>query len=142
MQTFTLTNEQARRFLLRHHGLIGEHRFHGAEGVLRYIRQCGCIQFDPIDVCGKNAELVLQSRIKGFTKRMLFSLLYEDRRLVDYFDKNLSIFPIEDWPHFERERALNRARGRSMEEVNRVAPDVLALLAERPHGFRARSGHE
>lgn len=39
-------------------------------GVCDYIRQAGCIQFDPIDVCGKNAELVLQSRVEGFTKDM------------------------------------------------------------------------
>jgi len=133
MQTYAITNAQARRFLLRHHGLLGEHRFHGPEGVLAYIRQCGCIQYDPIDVCGKNTELVLQSRVAGFTKQMLHSLLYEDRKLVDYFDKNLSVFPVEDWPYFERERALNRSRGLSMEAGNRVAAEVLSLLAEHPH---------
>ena len=37
-----------------------------------------------MDVCGKNAELTLQSRVKGFTKRMLADLLYHDRLLVDY----------------------------------------------------------
>jgi uncharacterized protein YcaQ len=54
----TLTNAQARRYLLRRHGLIGGHRFAGKAGALAYVRQCGCIQFDPIDVCGQNAELV------------------------------------------------------------------------------------
>ncbi len=59
---------------------------------MEFIRQAGCIQFDPVDVCGKNAELVLQSRIKRFSKEMLSDLLYQDRVLVDYFDKNLAIF--------------------------------------------------
>ncbi len=58
--SITLTKQQARQFILRKQGLSGEYRFSGKEGVVEYIRQCGCIQFDPIDVCGKNAELVLQ----------------------------------------------------------------------------------
>ena len=94
----------ARRFLLRKHGLLGPHRFCGKEGALAFVRQCGCIQFDLVDVCGKNAELTLQSRVKGFSKTMLFDLLYQDRQLVDYPDKQLAIIPVEDWPCFERYR--------------------------------------
>ena len=60
-----LTREQARRFLLRRHGLVGDPVFQGQDGALAYVRRVGCIQFDPIDVCGKNAELVLQSRVQG-----------------------------------------------------------------------------
>lgn len=103
-----LTNRQARQFLLLKHGLLGEYQFVGKEGVLDFVRQVGCIQFDPIDVCGKNAELVLQSRIKGFTKNMLDELLYKDRYLIDYPDKNLAIMPLEDWPYFERYRQAAR----------------------------------
>ena len=44
-------------------GLIGEYRFAGKAGACDYVRQAGCIQFDPVDVCGKNAELTLQSRV-------------------------------------------------------------------------------
>jgi len=133
MSTYTFTTEQARRYLLRHHGLIGEHRFHGKEGVLAYVRQCGCIQFDPIDVCGKNAELVLQSRVKDFGKAMLNDLLYTDRALVDYFDKNLAIFPVEDWPYFSRDRAWSEANGRSFDAVQAASEKVLALLAEKEY---------
>ncbi len=120
----TLTKQQARQFLLRKHGLLGEYRFIGKEGILEYIRQVGCIQFDPIDVCGKNAELVLQSRIKGFEKQMLYDLLYEERRLIDYFDKNLAIMCIEDWPYLERIRQGYREGGKGWEEVNKIAPEV------------------
>ena len=84
-----LTAEQARRFLLLWQGLIGERRFAGKAGALAYVRQSGCIQFDPVDLCGKNAELTLLPRVQGFDRRMLHELLYEDRLLVDYPDKNL-----------------------------------------------------
>ena len=57
-----LSKSQARRFLLLKHGLLGPYRFRGKNGALEYVRQAGCIQFDPVDVCGKNAELVLQVR--------------------------------------------------------------------------------
>ena len=55
----TITREQAERFILRKQGLLGKHRFAGKQGAYQYVRQAGCIQFDPVDVCGKNAELTL-----------------------------------------------------------------------------------
>lgn len=59
-------------------------------------RQAGSVQFDPVDVCGTSPELTLQARIEYFTKEMLDELLYQDRLLIDFFDKNLCILPIED----------------------------------------------
>jgi hypothetical protein len=131
MDKYRITKEQARRFLLIKQGLLGEYRFRGKEGVMEFVRQAGCVQFDPIDVCGKNAELVLQSRVEGFTKDMLYELLYEDRRLLDYFDKNLAIICTEDWKYFERIREANRNSGRGREEVDRVAENIKSIIAEK-----------
>ena len=88
-----ITKQQACRFILAKQGLIGDHRFIGKDGAYAYVRQAGCIQYDPVDVCGKNAELTLKSRVKGFKKSMLRDLLYKDRKLIDYADKELSIWP-------------------------------------------------
>ncbi|MGO4544017.1 winged helix-turn-helix domain-containing protein [Paenibacillus sp. 2TAB23] len=121
-----LTNRQARQFLLLKHGLLGEYRFTGKQGVLDFVRQVGCIQFDPIDVCGKNAELVLQSRIKGFSKNMLAELLYQDRILVDYPDKNLAIIPVEDWPYFERYRQAARQHAKRYPQMEALIEQVRA----------------
>jgi uncharacterized protein YcaQ len=123
-----LTNRQARQFLLLKHGLLGEYKFIGKQGVLDFVRQAGCIQYDPIDVCGKNAELVLQSRIKGFTKRMLDELLYKDRSLVDYPDKNLAIIPVEDWPYFERYRQAARKHAERYPEMEALTEQVQAHI--------------
>lgn len=119
-----LTNRQARQFLLLKHGLLGEYQFAGKEGVLDFVRQVGCIQYDPIDVCGKNAELVLQSRIKGFTKNMLDELLYKDRFLIDYPDKNLAIIPLEDWPYFERYRQAARQHAKRYPGIEELTEQV------------------
>ena len=100
----TLTNRQARRFVLRKNGLLGGHIFRGKAGALAYVRQAGCVQFDPIDVCGRNADLALNARVGGYRKQMLDDLLYRDRALIDYFDKQLAILPTEAWPYFARMR--------------------------------------
>ncbi len=96
--------KQAIRFLLLKQGLLGPYRFHGKDGIVSYLQQAGCIQFDPIDVCGKNPELVLQARVQGLKKGMLYKVLYQDRAAVDYFDKQLSILPVGDWKYFARTR--------------------------------------
>ena len=124
-----LTARQARRFLLLHHGLLGPHRFAGKDGALAFVRQAGCIQFDPENVCGRNAELTLQSRVKGFMRETLDALLYEDRALIDYPDKNLAILPVEDWPYMERYRARARACGAQFEGLAALEAQTLDYIA-------------
>lgn len=112
-----LTNRQARQFLLLKHGLLDPYKFIGKAGALEFVRQCGCIQFDPVDACGKNAELVLQSRVKGCTKKMLSDLLYKERALFDFPDKQLAILPIEDWPYFARWRKIAAEKANEFPEM-------------------------
>ena len=129
---FTITRQQARQFILSKQGLIGAYRFIGKDGAYAYVRQAGCIQFDPVDVCGKNAELTLQSRVKGFQKAMLQELLYQDRVLVDYADKELSIWPTEDWPYFSSYRDRSRRLGDTFEGLEALKEKALAYIQE--HG--------
>ena len=128
----TVTQDQARQFILIRQGLLGEHRFIGKNGAYQYVRQAGCIQFDPVDVCGRNAELTLQSRVKGFTKKMLEDLLYRDRLLVDYSDKELSIWPSEDWPYFSAYRKMSMEHGRSFAGIPELEREAVAYI--RKHG--------
>ena len=131
------TKEEARNFLFLRQGLMGEKRYIGKEGVMKFIHSVGCIQFDPIDVCGKNPELVLQSRVEGFKKEMLYELLYEERRLIDHFDKSLAIYPAEFWPCFQRVRDEFRERALKREETNDIAAEVLEII--RRKGFVSSS---
>ena len=128
----TITKKQARQFILAKQGLIGPHKFIGKTGAYDYVRQAGCIQYDPVDVCGKNAELTLQARVKGFKKKMLFDLLYKDRKLIDYADKELSIWPTEDWPYFSSYRERSMELGRTF--------DGLEELKERAIDFIRKNG--
>ena len=128
----TITREQAQRFILSKQGLLGKHRFAGKSGAYQYVRQAGCSQYDPVDVCGKNAELTLQSRVKGFTKKMLSDLLYAERLLVDYSDKELSIWPREDWPYFAGCRAISQSHGAGFPGIPELEEQAIAFI--RAHG--------
>ncbi len=101
--------------------------------MLAFIRQAGCVQFDPLDVCGRSAELVLHARVQGFTTRMLHDALYKQRALFDYWDKNMAILPMADWPRFARTRERFRAHPdlRGREEIGTVLDEVLAQIKRR-----------
>ncbi len=127
-----VTLDQARQFILLRQGLLGEHRFIGKNGAYQYVRQAGCIQFDPVDVCGRNAELTLQSRVKGITRKTLGDLLYRDRLLVDYSDKELSIWPSEDWPYFAGYRKKSIEHGNQFAGIPELEEKAVAYI--RKHG--------
>lgn len=125
-----ITKQQARQFILARQGLIGDYRFIGKEGALGFVKQAGCIQYDPVDACGKNAELTLQSRVKGFKKEMLHELLYKDRQLIDYADKELSIWPVEDWPYFSSYRERSRNLGETFEGLDKLKDQAVEYIRE------------
>lgn len=125
-----ITKKQARRFLLIKHGLLGGYKFEGKQGIVDYVRQCGCVQYDPIDVCGKNHELVMFSKIKDFSKDKIYDLLYKDRVLIDWFDKCMSITLTADWPYFEQEREKAKYDTRSKEDIDTVADEILKYIKE------------
>ncbi len=125
-----INKEEAMRFILATQGLLGEHVYEGKQGVRDFIKRVGCVQYDPIDVCGKTHEITLHSRVNGFRKKMLYDLLYKDRLLIDYFDKNMAILSIEDWPYFERRREKSKTLRRSEEEILAVKDEVVNVIKE------------
>lgn len=90
--------------MLTHQGLCSPYEFDGEKGVLDYIKRVGCIQFDALNIVGRNPELVLQARIQDFRPSILYELLYQERQLLDGLDKQMSIYCVEDWPYFRRNR--------------------------------------
>jgi uncharacterized protein YcaQ len=128
-----LSKGQARHYILAYQGLLTHRKFEGKQGIIAFIEQVGCIQYDPLNVVGYNHQLVLQSRISCFRPEMLQELLYEDRVLVDAWDKCMSIYPLKDWPFFARLRAAARLRLQNMPLVNDIVPQVVeSLLVQGP----------
>jgi uncharacterized protein YcaQ len=63
---------------------------------------------------------------------MLQELLYEDRKLLDGLDKNMSIYCVEDWPTFLRRRdAAWRRLGHDDRPATSVLPQVREAIEER-----------
>ena len=98
------TTEAARNFLINYQNLNMTGNLSGSAGVMEYMQKVRCIQYDPLDVVGRNADLVLQSRVTDYRPEVLFDLLYKDRALYDAPDKMISIIPTEDYPSMARIR--------------------------------------
>jgi uncharacterized protein YcaQ len=103
-----LSQAYARRFMLAHQRLWPPRRLEGKAGIMDFVRHVGCIQFDPLNVVGRNPDLALQSRVANYRPNLLEELLYADRQLLDGWDKMAAIYPITDWPYFTRHRAYAR----------------------------------
>jgi uncharacterized protein YcaQ len=129
----TLSRDQARRFLLAHHRLWPARQLAGKPGIIELFQHLGCIQFDTINVVGRNADLVLQARVKDYQPSLLEELLYHDRLLIDGWDKVASIYQTSDWPYFSRHRkhmgAYHHLRS---DQVTEITPEILAVVEQ--HG--------
>lgn len=78
--------------------------------IVAFIKKVGCIQLDPLDQVRYNSHLVLQSRVKKYSQKVLDELLYKDRKLLDGWDKNMSIYSIDDRKYSRRYRERARKR--------------------------------
>lgn len=103
----------------------------GADRVCAQVRARQAIQFDPINVVGRNADLALQSRIDGYRPEMLAQAAYGEHRLYDGYDKNLCLFLPEDYPYLARLRASNAAWFRENPELKAAEPAVLEEIDRR-----------
>ncbi|MFC2054316.1 winged helix-turn-helix domain-containing protein [Chloroflexota bacterium] len=124
--TLIISKKHAKRYLLAHQQLWPPRQLKGKAGVLDFATHVGCIQFDPINVVGRNPDLVLQSRLKDYRPALLEELLYKDRELLDGFDKVQSIYATSDWACFTRRRnsAIERYSDPSNPPVA-IAPEVI-----------------
>ena len=131
MINYLITKKQARLFLLQHQQLNPSTLSGSKQSIYDYIRRVGCIQYDPLSITGHNHELVLQARIPGFTPELVQELLYQDRLLIDGWDKNMSIYCTEDWPYFQRSRELASSRYEGNSEIMATVERVRRELTER-----------
>lgn len=88
----------ARRFVIGRQGLWPARRWSGQAGVLEAVRQIGSVQVDPLDVVGRNQDLVLLSRVQGYRSRYVDQALYRERSLFEW-GGNLHIRPIDELPY-------------------------------------------
>ncbi|MEM7735277.1 MAG: crosslink repair DNA glycosylase YcaQ family protein [Deinococcota bacterium] len=85
----TLSLADARQLLARHHFEQTD-----SKGVFERL---GSIQFDPLNPVGRNHDLVLQARVADYKVDDWQRLAYEDRYLLDAWDKQASLVRMRDW---------------------------------------------
>lgn len=134
---YSVTEDKIRSYLVHYHSLDCFDNLIGEPGINTLFQRIGSIQYDPLNVVGRNPCLVLQSRIKGFTEDILDKLLYKNRSLVDAWDKEMSIYRTEDWPYFNRirkrmeESKKHMLMRRGQEEVLSHTKQILEELKNR-----------
>ncbi len=124
----TITPAVARRFLVLRHLLAPPRALPpGEPSVLRVLERLGSLQFDPLEIAGRNHDLVLQARIAGYRREMTDALLYERRLLFEAYNKGLSLLPTAELPFYRLtwDRARDRHAAGTFDEH---APLVEELL--------------
>ncbi len=64
------------------------------------IGRLGSLQFDPLEVTGRNHDLVLAARIDGYRRAWTDALLYDERWLYETYNKGLSLVPTAELPWY------------------------------------------
>lgn len=96
----TYSKDEIRRMLCRYHNLDGAEDLCGKTGAEKIMRRIGSIQYDPLNVVARNADLVLQARVKNYKDSHLYELLYNEHRLIDGYDKEMCIYNTCDFGRF------------------------------------------
>lgn len=100
----TYKKDEVRKKLLKYHNIDGSESLKGIDGVRTIMDRLGSIQYDPLNVVGRNADLVLQARISDYRPEYLYSLLYEEHSLIDGFDKEMCIYNTKEFSQFSKVR--------------------------------------
>ena len=131
--TVNVSQEVARRFLVLRHLLAPPRSLPAeSESVMRVLERLGSLQFDPIDVAGRNHDLVLLARIAGYRRDWTEDLLYRERRLYESYNKGLSILPTAEMPWYRItwDRNLARHSETTFDEHNPLVAELLSRIRE------------
>lgn len=129
-----LTPDQARRWLVAHCGLDRDRHSADAAGVQALLTERRCIQLDPLDRIGTNADLVALARIPGLRKGDVYRHLMPGHAF-EHFAKERCLLPATAFPAY-RDQSVETPWWRLGERDQRVpAALVDAVLDEvRAHG--------
>jgi uncharacterized protein YcaQ len=123
----------ARRFLVRRHLLAPPRSLPAGPGsVMHVVDRLGSLQFDPLEVAGRNHDLTLLARVAGYRRAWTDDLLYGERVLYETFNKMLSIVPTAELPWYritwDRHRAAHE--GGAFDEHAPLVEELLARISD------------
>lgn len=91
----------ARRLVISSQHLAGTRVSANKEGILRIIRDLGCVQIDPINIVAPSHQIVLWSRLGQYDLTDFKQLLWEEHHLLEDWGHCTSIVPTTDYPIFK-----------------------------------------
>ncbi len=135
MRSVNLSRAEARRLLVAHLALtrpLGR----GAAGTRAVLDRLRCIQVDPLDVIGTNADLVVMARVDGVERGDVWKHLYP-AHAFEHFAKERCILPSEVFPWYRAHGHDAQTQWWRHDERMQRVPEALvsAVLEEiREHG--------
>ena len=125
----TLTRAEVRRRLVAHLGLariVGR----GARGVRAVLERLRCIQLDPLDVIGTNADLVVMARVDDVRRGDVWRHLFP-AHAFEHFAKERCILPARAFPYYRREgHGAQATWWRHAEREQRLPPQLVDAVLE------------
>jgi uncharacterized protein YcaQ len=103
-----LSLEQTRRLAIRGQHLSGPQPGQGLDGMREVLRSLRVLQIDPVNVVARSHLLVLWSRLGGFDRADLDTLLWQERWMFEYWAHAASLVLTEDYPIHQHLMRANR----------------------------------
>lgn len=123
-----LTPDEARAFLVSHHGLARSRKTGGPARTRTILAERRAIQLDPLEPIAPNAELVLFARAPGAKLGDLFA--HAAGHGFEHFAKERCLLPASAFPHY-RDQAVETPWWRTSERMKRIPRSLLEdVLAE------------
>jgi len=94
------------------------------------LERLGSLQFDPLEVAGRNHDLVLLSRVAGYRREVTDDLLYGTRDLFEAYNKGLSLLPTAElpWYRISWDRAQVEHEGGAFDEHAPLVEELLERI--------------
>ena len=132
----TYSKQQICRGIINYQNIDHSRQLYGIDGIKELMKKIRTIQYDPLNVIGRNADLMLNARIKDYKSEMLNTLLYTEHFFVDGFDKEMCIYTTEDFEKFDYVRQTQAKnvegtlRHRGQLEALNILQDVKEFVAK------------
>lgn len=122
-----LSREAAADFLVGHHRLRAV-RHHGDDGVRRLLGELRCIQVDPLDRIGTNADLVVLARVDGVRRGAIWDAVYPGHAF-EHFAKERCLLPAYAFPYY-RDQAAETPWWRLATRLERLPAGVVERVLD------------
>lgn len=94
----TISARTARRLAITKQHLAGKRHDATVDGIYETVREIGCLQLDPLSTVSRSHTLVVFSRVGPYNTADIDKLIYQDRKLFEYWAHAASIVLTQDYP--------------------------------------------